>query len=167
MHPFHFRILTALIFTMALSYAFFAPAYPHIGDKVQWKGSFKLRSGDVTPMHIVKEVVGFDEASKKWKVKYVATVGNQVTTEFIETSELYSPEKHKAMISKCQTLGGTIEKVTAPAGVYETCKLISKTPDGMTEEKWWGDIPFGVVGRNTTDSGKNESPDLNAIARGL
>jgi hypothetical protein len=152
--------VAAIVFT-----SFIVQAYPMVGDKVQWKGSIKLKSGDITPVHIQKEVVKFDHSSKKWTIKYTATVGDKVTTEFLETADLYSPEKHKQMIATCKDQGGVIEKVTAPAGTYDTCKLTSKA-DGMVVEKWWGDIPFGVVSRNTTDSGEVGS-DLNAIARGL
>lgn len=145
----------------------FAQAYPRIGDKVQWKGSLQLKNGDSSPVHITKEVVNFDEATKKWRVKYVATVGDKVTTEFIETDDLYSPEKHKKMISGCLDQGGKLEDVATSIGKYQTCKITTQTASGMTVDKWWGDLPFGVVSRNTRDSAEVETPDLNAIARDL
>lgn len=155
------RILAAVFLISSVVHA-----YPHIGDKVQWDGNIKIKTGDITPVRISKEVVSFDEKSKKWTVKYVATVGEKVTTEFIETDELYSPAKHKQMISSCKENGGSLEQLTAPAGNYETCKITTKTADGSIVERWWGDIPFGIVGRNTADAGE-ANPDLNAIAKGL
>lgn len=156
-----FIIATA---TLLLS---FAHAYPRIGDKVQWTGLLQLKSGDTSPVQITKEVVNFDETTKKWRVKYVAHVGDKITTEFIETDELYSPEKHKKMISGCHDQGGKLEDVATSIGKYQTCKITTQTARGMTVDKWWGDIPFGVVSRNTRESAEVETPDLNAIARDL
>lgn len=154
-------IITLTFLFPALSFA-----YPHIGDKVQWEGNIKARAGQVTPVKITKEVVSYNEKSKKWTVKYVAAVGDNVTTEFQETDELYTPSKHKQMLSSCRDNGGSLEELTAPAGKYDTCKITTKTADGTVIEKWYGDIPFGIVGRTTADAG-NPNPDLNAIVRGL
>lgn len=161
MHKLLFQIFAFLILTSL------AQAYPHIGDKVQWTGSLQLKTGTIAPVHITKEVVGFNGTSKKWRVKYVAAVGDKITTEFIETADLYTPDKHKKTISACTDQGGVLEDVSTSIGKYRTCKLTTKLSSGMVIDKWWGDIPFGIVVRNTTDFGEVETPDLNAIARDL
>ncbi len=157
-----------LIFFSLFLFSCLSEAYPSVGDKVKWTGSVNTLEGGVTPVIITKEVVKFNSASKKWTVKYEAAMGEDRTSKLIEVEELYSPTKFKEILAKCEAEGGLREKVTAPAGTYETCKMTVTTEDGVRVEKWWGDIPFGVVGKNTQDlKTRANKLDLNSIVAGL
>ncbi|KHD88132.1 MAG: hypothetical protein OM95_10165 [Bdellovibrio sp. ArHS] len=163
-----------LLFLSALavsSFSLHAWAYPSVGDKVQWTGTVQQRDGTQKSVRIVKEVVKFNKDTQKWTVKYEATMGGDVFSENIEVSELYSPERYKQILANCVTSGGSIEKVEAAPGTYETCKLTTKNTDGSIVEKWWGNIPFGVVSKNTKAVVKGtklaDIPDLQSIVAGL
>lgn len=96
-------------------------------------------------------------------------MGAETITETQEVSELFSPDTYKKLMGSCETQGGVLEKVTTPAGTYDTCKTTIKEPNGRIIEKWWGDIPFGVVSKNTR-GGLNEgaqAPNIESVTAGL
>lgn len=157
--------ISALFFLFAIN----TFAYPDIGDKVKWEGSMNLIDGSTTPIQIEKEVLKYDQATKKWTIKYQATVGKETTTEFTEVEDLFSPEKYKEIISQCSSKGGVLQSFTAPAGTYETCKITTTNSDGVVIEKWWGNIPFGIVSKATKDSRniKVNKPDLRSVIADL
>lgn len=144
-------------------------AYPSIGDKVKWEGSINLLDGTVTPVQIVKEVLNYNSENKKWTVKYQATLGSETSTETTEVDSLYTPADFKTLLDQCTSKGGVLEKFTAPAGTYETCKMVSTNSDGVTVEKWWGNIPFGIVSKSTKDprNNKTKKANLNSIIADL
>ncbi|AHZ84848.1 hypothetical protein AB1A81_10615 [Bdellovibrio bacteriovorus] len=159
----------SLLATFTTVFASAALAYPNVGDKVSWTGTLSTVNGETNAVKITKEVIGHDEKKNSWKIKIEAVVGTDTSSETIEISDLYSPEKYKALIADCEKNGGTLEKLSAPAGTYDTCKMSMTMADGTLVERWWGDIPFGVVSKNTRDSGKMpiSKPDLNSIIAGL
>lgn len=154
------------LFFLYTSHSF---AYPNVGDKVKWEGSINLVDGSTTPIQITKEVLKYNSETKKWTVRYQATVGNDTSTEINEVDELFSPAKYKEVISTCTSKGGELQMFTAPAGTYETCKMITTNSEGVVVEKWWGDIPFGVVSKATKDARdvKLKKPDLNSVIADL
>ncbi|MGZ3774434.1 MAG: hypothetical protein ACXVCY_11275 [Pseudobdellovibrionaceae bacterium] len=139
-------------FTFFLFYGLQTYAYPNVGDKVKWEGNISLIDGSTTPVQIVKEVLKYNPQAKKWTVRYQATIGKNTSTEINEVDELYSPEKFKTLLAECTSHGGVLQKFKAPAGTYETCKITTTNSEGVVVEKWWGDIPFGVVSKATKDS---------------
>ncbi|WP_374073522.1 hypothetical protein [Bdellovibrio bacteriovorus] len=160
------QIFTFFFATLLAAAAF---GYPNVGNKVQWTGEVTHPDGTSVEVKIVKEVIAQDRKTKKWTVKFVATMGSETTTQIIEVDSLYSPERYKEIMANCILQGGKIEKITTPAGMYDTCKMTMVTADGSTVEKWWGDIPFGVVSKNTRDAstGEVKKPDLNSVVAGL
>lgn len=160
------KSLIAVITSLAASAAL---AYPNVGDKVSWTGTLHSINGESNDVKITKEVIGHDSRKNTWKVRIEAIVGTEKTSETIETADLYSPEKFKNLIASCEKNGGSLEKLQAPAGTYDTCKMSVTLSDGSQIERWWGDIPFGVVSKSTRDSGKMpiSKPDLNSIIAGL
>ncbi|WP_415063926.1 hypothetical protein [Bdellovibrio sp.] len=143
-------------------------AYPGVGDKVQWTGTIRLLDGSNTPVHISKEVSAFNARTHMWTIKLETTLGEKKSSKVMEVAELYTPEKFKTLIAGCLSQGGVLEKITAPAGTYETCKITETTPEGLVVEKWWGDIPFGVVSKSTKDfTTKVDLKDLDSLLAGL
>lgn len=158
-------LLSAFIILIATS----TMAYPNVGDKVSWTGTVSNISGNVDAVNITKEIIGHDLKKNTWKIKVEATVGADKTSETLELTEMYSPDTYKKIIAECEKKGGKLEKLSAPAGTYDTCKMSMTLADGTLVERWWGDIPFGVVSKSTRDSGKPTiaKPDLNSIIAGL
>lgn len=161
-------VRSAIYFTFVTLSSAFVHAYPNIGDKVTWSGEFKTADGGNSEVHITKEVVGFNSDSKIWKVKIETKVGKESLTETIETADLFTPQKYTQVLKDCEAQGGVIETLETNPGKYKTCKL-STTEDGIVIEKWWGDIPFGIVSKATrapTGLANSESP-LKVATRGL
>lgn len=159
--------MKSFIFSFMLLFSLESYSYPEVGDKVRWTGSVNTQGGQ-TSVNITKEVVSYNKDTKKWIVRYEVIMGEEKITKLLEVDELYSPERYKEILSHCSSQGGTLEKITAPAGTYETCKISTTTADGILIEKWWGNIPFGVVGKNTRDiTTKSNKLDLNSIVAGL
>lgn len=158
----YFSILSFLFITQSF-------AYPNVGDKVKWEGSINLIDGSITPVQITKEVLKFDSETKKWTVKFQVSVAKETSTEITEVEDLFSPDKYKELISNCSSKGGVLQNFTAPAGTYETCKMTTTTSDGVVIEKWWGNIPFGIVSKATKDSRniKANKPDLRSVIADL
>lgn len=162
----HKILLTLATQLTALSTAW---AYPAIGDKVSWTGSVNDHTGQTTDIKITKEVIAHDNAKNLWTVKVEASFGEKKTSETVFLRDLYTPEEFKRLLAECKKNGGHLEKLTAPAGVYDTCKMSTILEDGTLVERWWGDIPFGVVSKSTRNSNTQipNPPDLNSVVAGL
>ncbi|XGC79595.1 hypothetical protein ACES2L_09680 [Bdellovibrio bacteriovorus] len=156
---------TALILFLAS----YAGAYPNVGDKVTWNGTMNMVDGTKEEIKITKEVLAFNKETRKWTVKYDADIGKDRTSKISEVEDLYSPEKYKEILASCVQKGGILEDITTSVGMYKTCKLTSIGSDGSIVEKWWGNLPFGVVSRKTQDASSQiaKRPDLNSILTGL
>ncbi|UXR63276.1 hypothetical protein EZJ49_09320 [Bdellovibrio bacteriovorus] len=143
-------------------------AYPSIGDKVSWTGEIN-RNGETLGVKITKEILSHDKENHLWKIRIDASIGDENNSHIVETPDMYTPEKFKSIIADCVRKGGKLEKLKAPAGTYNTCKMSTTLTDGTLIERWWGDIPFGVVSKSTRDSGKIPvaKPDLDSIIAGL
>lgn len=144
-------------------------AYPSVGDKVTWNGTVNMVDGTKEEIQITKEVLKFDVQSKKWTVKYEAKVGNDRTSNISEVEELYSPKRYAEILEKCESNGGVREDISTNVGTYKTCKQTSIGADGSIVEKWWGNMPFGVVSKKTQDAKSQiaKRPDMNSIMTGL
>ncbi|WP_413574842.1 hypothetical protein ACLVWU_11445 [Bdellovibrio sp. HCB290] len=137
------------VFTFVMFTALGAGAYPSIGDKVTWSGTFKDTQGKTSEIKITKEVISFNSDSKQWKVKKDTKVGDETVTETLETADLFTPDKFKEVLKTCVQQGGVIETLETNPGKYETCKTSTTDARGVIIEKWWGDIPFGIVSKST------------------
>lgn len=144
-------------------------AYPNVGDKVSWTGEITTQKGDTLAVKITKEILSRDYKNSLWKVRVDASIGDDHNSHIIETPDMYTPESYKKIIGDCVKNGGFLEKLNAPAGTYDTCKISTTLADGTLIERWWGNIPFGVVSKSTRDSGKLpiSKPDLDSIIAGL
>lgn len=143
-------------------------AYPAVGDKVTWSGNLKRVDGTDYNIKITKEVVAFDAKESSWKIKVDAIMGQQKSSDIFITKDLYSPKQYKELLANCTSKGGSLESLKLDIGEYQTCKLTTMAEDGTRIEKWWGDIPFGVISKTTRDSGQvAQTPELKAILTGL
>lgn len=158
---------TLAAFTLFASIQAFA--YPSVGDKVTWNGEFQRVDGTSYNIQITKEVVAFNKKENTWKVKVDAVMGSEKTSDVFESKDLYSPSQYKALLADCTNQGGVIEDLKLNIGTYKTCKISTTTEDGTLVEKWWGDIPFGVISKTTKDSGQvaKHDPELKAVLVGL
>ena len=144
-------------------------AYPTVGDKVEWTGTIDKLDGTSTEIKVVKEVLSHDTHTGKWTVKKDVTVGSKTSSETKVEDALYSAEQYQKTIDSCEANSGKIEEITVPAGTFKSCMLKTTGMDGTVDEKWWGDVPFGVVRKNLTEVNKAAANklDLDSIINGL
>ncbi len=161
-----FGISIAALFLLSSTQAL---AYPSVGDKVTWSGEFQRVDGTSYNIQITKEVIAFNKKENTWKVKVDAVMGSEKSSDTFESKDLYSPDQYQNLLSDCTNKGGSIEDLKLSIGTYKTCKLSTTTEDGTLVEKWWGDIPFGVISKTTKDSGQvaKQNPELKAVLIGL
>ncbi|MNK86841.1 hypothetical protein D3C87_1067620 [compost metagenome] len=159
----------SLFAAVAFFFTAYAFAYPAVGDKVEWAGSIDRLDGTSTEIKVVKEVLGHDTVTKKWTIKKDVTINSETTSETKLEDSLYSPEQYQQTIANCESNSGKIEEITVPAGTFKSCMLTTIGSDGTVDEKWWGDVPYGVVRRNLTEGTKGATTklDLNSIINGL
>jgi hypothetical protein len=158
-------LLATFIF-IPTSYAF---AYPAVGDKVEWAGTIDRLDGTSSQVKVVKEVLSHDTVTGKWTIKKDVTINSETTSETKLEDSLYSPEQYQQTIASCEANSGKLEEITVPAGTFKSCMLTTISTDGSVDEKWWGDVPFGVVRKNLTEVNKGATTklDLNSIINGL
>lgn len=135
-------------------------AYPNVGDRVEWKGTAQMQKESPVPLIITKEIIAFDARKSLWSVQYKVTMGNQTETKVLEEKDIYTPAHFKKVLATCTDQGGVLEDLETTVGSYKTCKLTNKLSDGTFIEKWWGDIPFGIVSKNTRSPVRNDTAPI-------
>lgn len=132
-------------------------AYPMVGDKAEWEGTYTKDPDAAQTLVVKKEVTEHDDTDKEWMVKVDKIINGVTTTmmEDIDDDKMYSTEKWNEIMTNCEAKKGMLEDVTVPAGTFKTCHM-KKTCDGHSWEVWWGDVPFGVVKGNWDDTEKGE-----------
>ncbi|NUN05539.1 MAG: hypothetical protein HUU57_07240 [Bdellovibrio sp.] len=131
-------------------------AYPNVGDRVEWRGVAQIQNQSPQPLVISKEIIAFDPRQSLWSVQYKVTLGAKTESKVLEERDLYTPAHFKKVLATCADQGGILEDLETTVGSYKTCKLTAKLSDGTLVEKWWGDIPFGVVSKNTRSPAGND-----------
>lgn len=152
----------AVLFGASLSMA-----YPAVGDKVEWTGSIAYSNGTSVPVKITKEVLSYNDTTKKWTVKEDKTVGSKTETDIDDESWMFDSAKYARVIAECVSRNGVLEDVTVPGGTFSTCGY-TKTDDDETKTKWIGDVPWGIVKSIETDTedGEVETLELSSIILG-
>ncbi len=148
-----------ILMTLTVLASLSAGAYPEVGDTVQWKGEVKSLNGSSMPLTIKKEITGYDSGNKLWQIKTLTKVGSKETTETKHIADVFTQDRYKEIMRTCVEKGGRLEKITTNTGTYETCRSTLTTTDGVQIVQWWGDLPFGIVTKNTKDQGKKPFSD--------
>lgn len=128
-------------------------AFPAVGDKVTFNGTFTSAQGSANFMQDL-ELSAFDEATQKYTMKIALTLPNGEIKEEeqqVEKNDLLTEESVTAIMAVCETEGGKLEKISILAGDFEACK-IDKGNGNIT---WLGKVPFGILKERTVDQDKN------------
>lgn len=141
--------MRTLVFFVSVFWIGVTYGYPSVGDKVEWRGTVQNSQNEPLNVVITKEVLSFNDSSSRWTVQYKLSLGDQSLTKTLSVDTLYTPEQSKKILSECISQGGQIENIDTTIGSFKTCKLATTTEEGTIIEKWWGDIPFGVVSKST------------------
>lgn len=121
-------------------------AYPVVGDKVEFSGTFKQDPGAEVPLNLKMEVLSFDGTEQEWIVREETTIDGKtkVSNEDIDAKDMFTPAKVQYVLTNCEARGGVIENVTVPAGTFSACHLV-RADSEESKELWIGDVPFGVL----------------------
>ena len=134
-------VTAAVVFTSSLSLA-----YPAIGDKVEYQGIYKSGAQAEKPINIKMEIKSFDAAKQEWIVQQDTTADGHTKTEMedIDADEMITSEQVSYILANCTASGGVAEKVTVPAGTFDTCHLAQSSTE-ETQDTWIANVPFGFV----------------------
>lgn len=145
--------MKTIVFLATAILSISAFAFPTVGDRVTFNGTFTSAQGSANFMQDL-ELSAFDKASNKFTMKIAITLPNGEIKEEekqVDTSELMSEETINTIMSVCDSQGGKLEKITVVAGEFETCKI----DHGDGNVSWLGKVPFGVVKERSVDAEKN------------
>ena len=141
-------------------------AYPSVKDQSTLVGVYTDASGARTDFTQTLLITAFDEPKLMYTVKVTAvTSKGQTETQEQQVSEddLMNGDLVKYLLENCAAQGGKLDKVTVPAGTFDTCAL--PTQDGTT---WVGDVIFGIVKvENKASDGSTMSLQLQSFVDGL
>lgn len=146
------KLITFACIFMAAGAAF---SFPTLNDKASFSGVYNSVAGEKIAFTQDFELTAFDEPTFMYTLKTtsVMTATGQVETETMQIREdqLLHNDLVKYLLENCASQGGKLEKVTVPAGTYETCAV--PTEGGGTT--WIGQAPFGMVKIKNVDEKGN------------
>lgn len=144
-----------ITFTSLVLLAVSAFSYPALKDKASFVGVFNSTTGTKTNFTQDFELVAFDEPSFTYTLQTtsVVTATGQTETETmsIREDQLLHNDLVKYLLQNCAAQSGKLEKITVPAGTFETCAVLTEG-GGVT---WVGEAPFGMIKIKNVDEHKN------------
>lgn len=142
-----------------------AYGYPAVGDRVDLEGDTLLRDGALQSLRLSKQVVNYDRRDKRWSILVREERNGEGRSRAEKQADLYTPELYREMMAECRNRGGRAERITVPAGTFDVCHLLTAVTSDLTEEIWYGDVPFGVVKRIETNytEGKKDTLELQIV----
>ena len=132
----------ALASVLVLFLSASAFAMPKVGDDALY--DVTKTQGDSTVKGAYEtQLVSFDSAANVFNEKITVTVNgqSQSQTQQVDPSGLLTDDQVNEAMSNCSAFGGKTDKVTVPAGTFDTCSL--QTSDGSTI--WISNVSFGLV----------------------
>lgn len=138
--------LAATVVTLASTVCL---AYPKVGDMAEHVGTYLTPKGDVAVSQKT-EILSYDAGSGQFGLRTSREAEGKIETQDISVAsgDLVSKETVTTILSDCAGAGGIEEKITVPAGDFNTCKLT----DTSSGDIWVGDVPFGIVRNHFTDA---------------
>jgi len=120
-----------------------ALAFPAVGDKVVFDGTYTSPDGLVVVFTQTMEIVAFDASTEIFTFSntFVSSGEPIQNTVTISASEMASDVKVREVLDGCEAAGGKIEDIRVPAGTFRTCRS-SKQDGGIV---WTANVPFGFV----------------------
>jgi hypothetical protein len=140
-------------------------AYPDLGDRAELVGDTLTRNGEESPLEITTELLAYDQSSQRWEVGIFELRNGRKKARVEMQSALFTPRLYQEMIEKCRERGGRRETITVAAGAFEVCHLLTAVTLDLTEETWYGNVPFGVVKKIETNytEGRKDSVELKSF----
>ena len=125
---------------VSLAHSISAFASPSIGDFIRVEGTM---SGKAIAMET--ELKAYDSAKglfKQFDATFVAGQPYDSQEHWVREAGLPTPKDIDLLLSMCNSSGGRLERITVPAGDFDTCRLPTNEGKGIVH---MGKVPFGVV----------------------
>ena len=142
-----------------------ALAAPKVGDTAVMAGNFA--SGSTTArVSTSQKILSYQPNSGIYGVEQSTTMGSESQTQQknVSADDLMSEEMAAQVVEMCESAGiGRRERVTSPAGTFETCRASAQDGQSMI---WIGAVPFGMVKMKIVDPNGEWNLALSSFARG-
>ena len=77
-------------------------AYPAIGDRAELTGDTLTRNGEITPLEISTELLGYDQSSQQWEVGIQELRRGERRSRTEKQAALFTPKLYQEMMKNCQ-----------------------------------------------------------------
>lgn len=143
-------------------------AYPEVGDRAELAGDTLMRNGEIASLEVATELLGYDQSSQRWEVGIRELRGGERRARTEMQAALFTPKLYQEMMENCRQRGGRVEKITVVAGAFDVCHMLTAVTLDLTEETWYGNVPFGVVKKVETNytEGRKDSLELRSFFSG-
>lgn len=142
-----------------------AMAMPSVGDYSKF--NVVVSQGNQKMNAVVENsIVAFDQASGMYTIQQNVSYNgqSQASTEQRAVNEMLTDATATSIMAQCAAYGGALEKVTVPAGTFNTCKLPT---DNNTGFMWIASgVAFGLVKVDQTENGQKTYGELAAFKNG-
>jgi hypothetical protein len=139
-------LFTALLLTSTL-----VLAYPALNDKATFAGSYSQGAQSI-PLTLTIELTQYD-AAKQAYLQNSTTVANGkslVNEEWINETDMMTPEKVQQIVTNCVAMKGHLENVQVSGQDVQTCALPIDNADEQSTY-WVADVPFGIAKAEISD----------------
>lgn len=150
MNRFLLLAATLLIGTSAFA------AYPALYDTTDYSGQLTT-NGVQHAIALRFQASAFDAATATYDVTQSISYDNgtpQTNVQKQEAKDMFSNALYGQYIQYCGQIGGKLETVTVAAGTFDTCAA-PVNQNGQTGTTWVGNVPFGIVKTQITDTKNN------------
>ena len=143
-----FSVLSVLCLAVSAS----AFAMPAVGDVALFDLAATV-NGNQYNGTVEISLTEFNAANQQYHEKQVLNIAgqNQVQDQWVESKNLPTEALINAVLGNCAAYGGTSEKITVPAGAFDTC-VMPFNDNGHTGKSWIGQTVFGVVKNDDTQT---------------
>lgn len=124
-------------------------AFPAVGDKNVYVGTYSGKEGGEVAFTQILELVSYSPKSSAFKMTNTFLIGEndkqqkQEQEADVAIGSLQTEAKVSEILKNCDAAGGENVTITVPAGTYESCKVLTDKANGATV--WIAAVPFGFV----------------------
>jgi hypothetical protein len=107
-----------------------------VGDWTEYKISLKAEGSSVTETGKMRqEIINYDNEGDQYLVRETVDLGDiDIHDDWIDASEIFTPETGSLVVSQCVKDGGSLEKFDLNGTTYDVCK------------KYWAQQSFDIFG---------------------
>lgn len=156
------RTISFALVTLATSAAL---AFPSVKDHTEYNVNYASAAGGAIDYVLKLEITGYDSAAQQYTVKSTQLLNGQEKAQDQKYAADQFPTNAQVndLLAQCAQQGGTPEKITVPAGSFDTCAL----PQQNNGKVWIAAVPFGFAKLISIDQeGNTTTAELSTFTNG-